>query len=694
MKNTLFTLFLVLFVAATVIFAFLQIRDFKKKAICIAVVGPTSNEQSILGKAMLKGINLYLDKINRYGGINGRKIKLLIFDDNSNEISAIRTASQIASEREALLVLGHYHSQTSAAAGKVYKRMRVPAITASATAEKVTEGNDCYFRIIPSNSFGSSFIVNFVNKNLRQPSVNIVFGKDDYSRSLAKGFEEASRNFGIEVKNKWEFSGKNGEAARIAGKMDISETILMAMHAPEAAKLIVSLKSMNTDYRIVGGDALSTELFINELKKYPMEQSVPGYCSNGVYAISPFMPGVANEEAYAFTRKFVRTYDEQPSWVSACYYDAMHVAAEAIRRAEIQGSRENIRSDRLKVRNALASFHNSNNAVRGVSGDIYFDPDGDADRPLAIGIYSDQKLIPGFSQYQISDRKDTGDMFKKSLDGDVIIIEGKMMNKTRIVYAGTYVNEISDLDIKSGTYTADFYLWFHYSGNFDDTDIEFINSVSPIILIPYASVSKGDSITKVYRVRGDFKADFDFHAYPFDQHRLHIRFRHAKLTRDSLTYLPDRSGIPPFVDQEEIGKTRLNASSEWSLGEISLYQDIISNVSSLGNPRFFDSRNTISYSRFNTDICLKRLTPLRSFFHIFVIITALCLSHFISVRKLGIRMMILMAILVANFFYHLMVLLELPAGYLTFIEYVFLSTYILVAVSVFISASKYRRENV
>ncbi|MDM8548460.1 ABC transporter substrate-binding protein [Desulfobacterales bacterium HSG2] len=685
MKKTLFKLFPILFIGATVII-FLQIWVLKKEAICIAVVGPTSDDQSILGKAMLKGINLYLDKINRGGGINGRKIKLLIFDDNNDELGAIRTASRIADEREALLVLGHYYSRTSVAAGRIYKRMRVPAITASATAEKVTYGNDCYFRIIPSNAFGASFIVNFVNKNLRQPSVNIVFCKDDYGRSLAEDLKKACQRFGIEVKNKWEFSGKNDEAVRIASGIEVSETILLAMHAPEAAKLVALLKGMNTDYQIVGGDALSTELFLSELKKYPMEQSVPGYCSNGIYAVSPFMTGVANEKAYSFSREFVKRYNERPSWVTACYYDAIHVAVEAIRRAEIQGSRENIRSDRLKVRNALASFHNSSNAIMGVTGDIYFDPDGDADRPLAIGIYKDQKLIPGFSQYQISERKDTGDMFKKSLDGDVIIIGGKMMNKTRIVYAGIYVNEISNLDMENGTYTADFYLWFHYSGAFDDTGIEFTNSVSPIILNP---VFDKDG-TRVYYVRADFKADFDFRAYPFDQHKLRISFRHTKLTRDSLTYLPDRSGVPPFVNEEKIGKTRFDAVSEWSLGDMLLYQDIISNVSSLGNPRFFDSRNTISHSRFNAEICLKRLTPLRSFFHIFVMIMTLCLTHFISARRLRIRMMILMAILVVNFFYHLKVLLELPAGYLTFIEYVFLSTYILVTVSVFISASKYR----
>jgi len=42
----------------------------------IAVVGPFTGKDQLNGKEMLKGINFYLDHVNKNVGVNGKKIKL------------------------------------------------------------------------------------------------------------------------------------------------------------------------------------------------------------------------------------------------------------------------------------------------------------------------------------------------------------------------------------------------------------------------------------------------------------------------------------------------------------------------------------------------------------------------------------------------------------------------------------------
>ena len=114
---------------------------FREDPVYIAVVGPMSGPDKKWGDMMVKGINLYLDEAKHdlvEKSLAERKIELLVFDDQNDAQLAAQIATDIARENKALLVIGHYDSTTSLAAGNVYKRAGIPAITASVTDERVT----------------------------------------------------------------------------------------------------------------------------------------------------------------------------------------------------------------------------------------------------------------------------------------------------------------------------------------------------------------------------------------------------------------------------------------------------------------------------------------------------------------------------------------------------------------------------
>ena len=125
----------------------------QKKVVYIAVAGPFSGEYKQEGENMLQGIRLYLDKVKQTGELPDMRIELLLEDDQDESAGAERAAEKIAQDNKALVVLGHSYSSTSVAAGKIYRKYEIPAITASATAENVTLNNPWYFRVIPNNAF-------------------------------------------------------------------------------------------------------------------------------------------------------------------------------------------------------------------------------------------------------------------------------------------------------------------------------------------------------------------------------------------------------------------------------------------------------------------------------------------------------------------------------------------------------------
>jgi branched-chain amino acid transport system substrate-binding protein len=107
----------------------------------LAFIGPLSGKDSDAGQAMLDGVNLCVAEINRRGGVDGRKVKVLVYDDQNNKDIARERAREIARDSNALVVIGHYYSSISLEGGKIYKQYGIPAVTASATAPEITEGN-------------------------------------------------------------------------------------------------------------------------------------------------------------------------------------------------------------------------------------------------------------------------------------------------------------------------------------------------------------------------------------------------------------------------------------------------------------------------------------------------------------------------------------------------------------------------
>ena len=120
--------------------------------IYVAVVGRMSGPDIDGAPDMVKGINLALDRFNKQGGANGKKIKLLAFDDQNDEALATAAALEITKDDRIMVVLGHNFSSTSIKGGEVYGRVGLPAISASATAEAVTRDNDWYFRTAVSGA--------------------------------------------------------------------------------------------------------------------------------------------------------------------------------------------------------------------------------------------------------------------------------------------------------------------------------------------------------------------------------------------------------------------------------------------------------------------------------------------------------------------------------------------------------------
>ncbi|HET7461430.1 MAG TPA: hypothetical protein VFJ82_09275 [Longimicrobium sp.] len=163
------------------------------------------------------------------------------------------------------------------------------------------------------------------------------------------------------------------------------------------------------------------------------------------------------------------------------------------------------------------------------------------------------------------------------------------------VLMGMYVVDVSEFDLKSGTYSADFYLWARWNGPLDPTNFEVMNG-SGEPCSPGGRRQQGTLRYAVFRCHYRFHRSFDLSDYPLDRHELTVEVEDRELTADEMVYVPDRghTALDPAV-----------ALSGWNVGTPRL-RVLTHRYTLLGDPTRVDPDGHTPYSRLVLAIPVER----------------------------------------------------------------------------------------
>lgn len=675
----------------------------------IAVIGPMSGKDHEGGQAMLDGVNLYVDEVNKSGGINGRKLEVIAYDDQNNKVMARNRATEIAKDSNTLVVIGHFYSSTSLEGGKIYKEYGLPAVTASATAPEVTEGNDWYFRVVPDTNLQGKFCALYLKNILEEEVVNIVFEQDAYGTTLQHSFERASRDSGLRIKNIWRVDSEIDDVDRIFDaithelQLDPKPgALFVALQDHEAAKLVRSIRDAGIELTIMGGDAIGSETFQRQFIRNPSETKSPRHYTDGIYAATFFIHDISNRKARQFSKVFKRRFGRDPDDMAATHYDAAAIAVEAIRKAKIE---VDVGQSRKNIRNRLSSFRYIETAHKGITGRIFFDEHGNVVKPFPIGVYFHGRLISAPTQLgQIVNLDTIVDLRKELEEGNIIPIDDRFLYRTMVIYTGIDINEISNINPRKETFTADFYLWFRHKGYLDYSKIEFLNAVGDLRLRdePIMEMTGQNIAYRAYRIKGDFNEEFIFRDYPFDSQTLSIRFRHNKFNSERLVFVTDDIGMQRYGDRTPAERLKeylgLSKEAQWHLQDILVFSDIGAADSTLGNPGMFHAKadTAISYSRFNVVTEIERNAKsyvLKNLIPLFIVILLGYIMLFVSPEgpPFVARMSLGVTALLFAVFLRMEAAGQLPnIGYLVALDYMYFAVYVLILSGIAITVAKHR----
>jgi branched-chain amino acid transport system substrate-binding protein len=102
-------------------------------------IGVIGEESSVAGASLTKAAAMAADDINAHGGVNGRKVEVITYDDHSSAADAVRAFQRAVSQDKVVAVIGSYVSEVVLAIEPWSARLHMPFITPGAASNLISK---------------------------------------------------------------------------------------------------------------------------------------------------------------------------------------------------------------------------------------------------------------------------------------------------------------------------------------------------------------------------------------------------------------------------------------------------------------------------------------------------------------------------------------------------------------------------
>jgi potassium efflux system protein len=564
-----------------------------------AVANPVSGEN-------VNGIMLYLDRLNEGGGLDGVQVVIDHYNDSESVEGGVEVAKRIIDEGRVVAVIGHEYSSVSLATGPLYAEAGIPVITYNATNNRVTEGNDWFFRTIFNDASQGAHLASYAVKALGQPRVSVIKESWAYGDYLGSVFAETAVGLGAVVDGVYVVDPDNEPKQAIGQIVDQliergeeAGLLFLALHESEAAELVRRLRDAAADNLLMGPDTLASSSFTGRFSRLPQEQIKPGFYTNNIQVTAPINFDAASEEAQRFLHHYQQLYGHKPDWNAAFSHDTIKVLVEAIRRANPgQKQSQPLSELRQAIRRQLEAMRSKESGVAGVTGTIFFNSQGDVERGVALARYYNNTLISSTVNYlSLEAPLSVDELQRKIASGDVIELNGRYLLRQQLVNTGVKMHRIGPYDEQKQTIGLDFTLWFRFRGDIAPQQIIFANGLEPFDPDqPVESWSDGEQHYLAYHVSAPFRTNFAPSQVAFGEHVAGFSFRHKSLDRKSLIYITDVVGMGLTGENRLTDRVRrqlvFDQLEGWPLEVASSFERIAA-VDTLGYPDHLNSPNAV-----------------------------------------------------------------------------------------------------
>lgn len=333
-----------------------------------------TGETATFGQSTNKGVQLALEQFNAAGGLNGKKVQVITYDDQSKPEEASAVVTKLITQDNVLAFIGEVASRLSLVAADKAMQFKTPMLSPSSTNPAVTQKGEYVSRICFIDPFQGEVMAKFSIENLKAKTAVVIRDvKQDYSVGLADFFTKAFTAKGGKILTDTSYqSGDTDFRAQLTEVKGLKpDVIFLPGYYGDVALIVQQARKLGLKQPILGGDGWESEDLLKVAGKTALENT---YYSNH------YAPDTKDPAAQAFISSFKAKYEgETPDAMAALGFDAFNVMMNAMKNAK--------ELTREEIKNALVQTKD----FPAVTGKITLDKDRNAVKSAVVLKFVDGK---------------------------------------------------------------------------------------------------------------------------------------------------------------------------------------------------------------------------------------------------------------------------------------------------------------
>jgi branched-chain amino acid transport system substrate-binding protein len=295
-----------------------------------------------LGQNQHRGYQLCAKHVNEKGGILGRTIEFVLYDDQSQPATGVRLYERLITQDKVDVVLGPYSSAITEAVANVNEKYKMPMMAPMASTTSIfKKGRKFIFMVqSPAEVYLEGLIDVAAQKGLK--TVAIINEDTLFPKATVQGTIELAKQKGLEVVFVEAYPKGNTDFSAILIKVRAANPDVLgaATYFDDAVAITRQMRELDVNPKMygvtVGGDL-------------PRFYELLGKNAEFVYGATQWEPELPYPGSKEFTAAYKETFaDADLSYHSAGGYAGCQILVEAIKRAgSLQG--EKLRDEILKM---------------------------------------------------------------------------------------------------------------------------------------------------------------------------------------------------------------------------------------------------------------------------------------------------------------------------------------------------------
>ncbi len=321
----------------------------------IALAGPVTGPVAQYGDMQFVGAKMAIEQINKAGGVNGKELEAVVYDDACDPKQAVAVANKIVND-DIRFVVGHLCSSSTQPASDIYEDEGVLMITAASTSPDITtRGYQLIFRTIGLDSMQGPTAAKYIINTVKPKNMAVIHDKQQYGEGLASSVRDEVQKVGIKVAlYEGVTAGDKDFSALIAKlKKEDVDFVYYGGYHPELGLILRQSGEKGLDVKFMGPEGVGNKDI----------SAIAGKASEGLLVTLP--KSFDQDPANAKLVEAFQAKSEDPSGPFVFpAYSAVQVMADGMKLASSE--------DPEKVASTLRS-----NSFKTPTGELGFDNKGD-----------------------------------------------------------------------------------------------------------------------------------------------------------------------------------------------------------------------------------------------------------------------------------------------------------------------------